>query len=79
MSDRQTPEQIADGHSQHFARLSLLTQLAEHGYVIVHPDDIALQAAPDQLYGSTYREAFSFGWWACMEAIFAAVEQEPTP
>ena len=73
-----TPEQIAAEapFPADLERLAFLARLTSNGYVIIHPDDIAEQAAPDGLFGSTYNEAFRFGWQACMERIIATAEQE---
>ena len=39
MSDRPTPEQIME-HNWPYSWTQQLERLAEHGYVIVHPDDM---------------------------------------
>jgi hypothetical protein len=58
-----------DQVSAHVARRLLVgwaahlpERLAEHGYVIVHPDDVAVAfPAPESLFGCTFEEAFEFG------------------
>ena len=71
MNDRPTPEQIADRHATPYA---FMCNLAEHGYVIVHPDDVPLDV--EQGSGSLYANAYGLGWNDCHRRIFAAAEQE---
>ena len=57
---------------------ALVKELAEHGYVIVHPDDIPIDT--EQGSGGLYANyAYGLGWNNCRRRIFAAAEQEQTP
>ena len=68
MSDRPTPEQIAsrDGTITGGPVHAFLVALEEHGYVIVHPDDM-----PSGKVGATRSFSdFDRGWNACRRHIF---------
>ena len=54
-----------------------MARLAEHGYVIVHPDDVPLDV--EQGSGSLYANAYGLGWNDCRRRIFGTTEQEQTP
>ena len=79
MSDRPTPEQIShrwgdDGHCA-------LQDLLQHGYVIVHPDDIPIdtEQGSGMLAANPYDEyanAYDEGWNECRDFIFTTAEQE---
>ena len=69
MTERPTPEQIADEIGVY--GLNLLAQLDHHGYVIVHPDDVPVAfPAPEGLFGCTYEEAYEFGCRKMRSHIF---------
>ena len=82
MNDRPTPEQIARWLWTDAApRLLFLEELAEHGYVIVHPDDIPIdtEQGSGMLAANPYDEyanAYDEGWNECRDFIFTTAEQE---
>ena len=62
MSERPTPEQIADEFHYDSPLAFVRDHLPEHGYVIVHPDDV-----PDaDLASPSYQQ----GWNDCRDHIF---------
>ena len=64
---RPTPEQIID--PLEFTPGQVLAALAEHGYVIVHPDDVPSMDGDDPLYlDSPYGAGFN----DCHARIFGA-------
>lgn len=70
---RPTPEQILSAWAEApFSASDLVANLAEHGYVIVHPDDVPVRPAhlgtPDGYPAVTTAE-FK-GWNACRAHIF---------
>ena len=70
MTDRPTPEQIADRlglfPSSVVARHRFLSELARYGYVIVHPDDVPPLTDVDDFHGQTAVDV----WNACRAHIF---------
>ena len=72
MSGRPTPEQIwRDYPATYPARLK------QHGYVIVHPDDVPLDV--EQGSGSLYANAYGLGWNNCHRPTAAAAAEQETP
>ena len=74
VSNRPTPEQIAAAPGDGF---SFLDRLDEHGYVIVHPDD--LRAMKEAIIRATWnlgRPAAPRRAEALIDAIIADAEQE---
>ena len=75
---RPTPEQIVDRFLDTFEsdwfrpadKRTLTEMMAEHGYVIVHPDDVPAGHAVGQLTDEPL--AFDKGWNDCRRRIFGA-------
>jgi hypothetical protein len=64
MSDRPTPEQIFYDYPASF-----LSRLRQHGYVIVHPDDVPDVLGVVPRYPNR-QEAWRQGWDDCRRHIF---------
>lgn len=66
MSDRPTPEQIADERYPHFSN-EYLSRLRDAGYVVVHPDDHP-PTGPEVEYGT--RDEWRTGYNEALDAVF---------
>lgn len=73
MNERPTPEEIADNvdydERPRRVRRYLLKELAEHGYVIVHPDDVG-SIVPAVIGYSDEIDGICEGWRRCRAHIF---------
>lgn len=74
MSDRPTLNELeaaASYDSGQFVAVSRFREMcAEHGYAIVHPDDVIV----DSGYTEPESHAFAQGWNACRRTIFGPDE-----
>lgn len=70
MSERPTPEQIID-RWDYDSNQGLMLELREHGYVIVHPDDVPSgQAGIRDVLPPDDATQRIIGWNACRDHIF---------
>ena len=68
MSERPTPDEIAyEVHASRDDPLDVLYRLRAEGYVIVHPDDVAIRPLESM---QTYEDGKRVGWNTCRRRIF---------